>query len=134
MTSHCMTLETRTGAMHLEFDEDTPTVVAVASGHVGPKLAAWDLQQAGEFGRGHPEGWWYVVDTGAVGVPNPINLRLLKQIRRMPNITGYVVIAPKAPFRAIARVLRFISAPDAVVRTREEAMDFLAARRNTRST
>jgi hypothetical protein len=92
----------------------------VASGYIGPRLLRRELAAAGEFGKGHSEGWSYIVDTRRVRAVNPINPFLLRRILRLPNVSRYVVIAPRW-IRALARLGAVIVRPTELVGTPAEA-------------
>ena len=94
-----------------------------ARGYIGPSLIREELKIAAAFGESRSEGWWYVVDTTAVRVPNPLNALLLRQIRSLPHIRGYLVIAPGAAVRAGAKLLSWLVRPNAIVRDEAEAFD-----------
>jgi predicted DCC family thiol-disulfide oxidoreductase YuxK len=123
--------EVRTRTGHLRFETGGDRFIVTAHGHVGPRLVREDLARAEAFGHGHRDRWWYIVDTTPVTVPNPLNLIYLRRIRALPGLAGYIVVAPKPPLLAVARLLSPISRPDAVVTSREAAEDFIKARRTT---
>ena len=115
-------LRTRTGRIQVEERDGDRMFLVIAAGHVGPTLVRFDLDRAATFGRRHPEGWWYVVDTTGVLVPNPLNVVYLRRIRRLPQLQGFVVVAPRRALRLVARVLAPVSRPDAVVASLPEAV------------
>lgn len=120
-----LVVTTRTGRIRVE--EHGDRFVVTAGGHVGPLLVREDLRRAEDFGRRRTAGWWYVVDTTDVVLPNPLNVRYLRRIRALPGLAGYVVIAPNPALRMVARLLEPISRPDAIVASRREADAFIDA-------
>jgi hypothetical protein len=80
-----------------------------------------DLEWAADFGRRHPAGWTYLVDTGQVRFINPANLLVLRRVKQLPNLTAYIVIIPSRIVRLASGALAPILTPDAVVATIEEA-------------
>lgn len=62
-------------------------------GYVGRAMLLRGLREATSFGLDQPGGWWHVTDTSDVRLANPVNPFLLRRIRRLPNIRGYVVVA-----------------------------------------
>jgi hypothetical protein len=97
-----------------------------ARGYIGPSVLREELDKAASFGESHADGWWYVVDTTAVRLPNPVNPLLLRRIRSLPNIRGYVVIAPSGVMRAAATMFRWLVRPNAVVRSESEALELVS--------
>lgn len=91
-------------------------------GYVGLGMVREDLQRAGTFGKEHSNGWTYIADTSKVRLANPLNLIYLRRIPQLPNLRAYITVVPSWVLRAVAGVLSPIFKPDAVVRTREEAL------------
>lgn len=112
----------------IELDEPVAGVLVVrASGYVGPRLLRRDLAAAARFGRARPPGWAYVVDIGAVRVANPLNVAVLRRVRRLPGLGAYVVVAPRRTTRTLASALGRLVGTDAVVARVEEALELVAA-------
>ncbi len=105
------------GRLEFEASEDPPRFLVRAFGYVGPSLLKADLAAAAEFGRAHPGGWTYVVDTTHVRFANPLNPIWLRRIRRLPNLQRYLVIAPNPMVRALIFLGRWIVRPDSVVKS-----------------
>lgn len=116
-------LRTRLGRMRIAVGLDR--LMITAFGHVGPRLVRAGLARTEQFGLGHPEGWWYVVDKTHVTLPNPLNLRHLHRIHDLPGLTGYVVIAPRASLHVVGRLLSPISRPTAIVKSSAVADRFI---------
>lgn len=95
-------------------------------GYIGRGLLRKDLLDATAFGRDHPNGWWYVTDTTGVRLVNPINTVSLRKIKRLPNIRGYVVIAPSRFVRFGMRLMHWLLRQDAVLRTEPDARAWIA--------
>ena len=90
-------------------------------GYVGPALLRAELEQAERFGALRTGGWSYVVDTSGVRVAHPLNPLWLRKIHRLPNLSGYYVVAPALPVRLALRALSPLVRPDAIV-ARPEAL------------
>ncbi len=97
-------------------------------GYIGRGLLRKDLLDATAFGRDHPSGWWYITDTTGVRFVNPINPVSLRKIKRLPNIRGYVIIAPLPFVRFGLRAAHWLLKQDAVVRTETEARSWISAK------
>ena len=104
----------------LELTAEGDQLCIAASGYVGPSLLRADLAAAAEFGRRHPDGWTYLVDTSGVRFANPLNVFWLRRIRALPNLRRYVVIAPSGFVRFMIRMASWLVRPDRVVRSRAE--------------
>jgi hypothetical protein len=115
------TFDTPRGSLRLGVRSRPASLWVVAFGYIGLKLLRRELATAAEFGNTHKEGWSYVVDTRAVWGLNTLNVFWLRQIPRLPNITGYFVIAPKW-MQWLARPASVIIRPTAIVPTAEEAL------------
>jgi hypothetical protein len=102
-------------------DGPPPVLLVVSRGYVGPTLIRQDLEHAAAFGRGHPEGWWYVVDPTDV-LPNPVNIVYLKAISRLPNVRGYLVVARRRPMRVMGKLMSRLGGPDRVFASEAEAL------------
>jgi hypothetical protein len=101
----------------IELYESDDVLLVVASGYVGPSLLREELARAAAFGRSRPRGWRYVVDVSRVRFANPLNFFWLRRIGRLPNVRGYVVIAPSPLARAVLRFASRLVGAQAVVPT-----------------
>ena len=97
------------------YRDDPATLWVAPEGYVGPTLLRAELHAAARFGREHPGGWDYVVDTTAVRLANPMNPLWLRRVRALPNLARYFVVAPSLPVRVAIRAARALVRPDAVV-------------------
>jgi hypothetical protein len=82
------------GRVALRACEGPAVLLVDPSGAVGPGLLREVVGRAAAFGEAHPDGWCYVVDTRGVWLADPRNGRWLRRIHRLPNIRGYLVVAP----------------------------------------
>ncbi len=85
------------------------------------------IERAEAFGRSHPGGWCYVTDTRRLWWGSVRNLPAIRQIRRLPNIRGYLVVA-RPPMSWLLAPLRHVGGPEAVVATPEQALRLAAER------
>ena len=95
-------------------------------GYIGRRLLTEGLRDATAFGLEHPSGWWHVTDTTGVRFVNPLNPVSLRKIQRLPNVRGYVVIAPSRLVRFGMRLMHWLLRQDAVLRTERDARDWIS--------
>ncbi len=117
----------RGGSVEIVWEEDI--LLARPRGYIGRGLLKKDLLDATTFGRDHPNGWWYVTDTTRVRFVNPLNTVSLRKIKRLPNIRGYVVIAPSRFVRFGMRLMHWLLRQDAVLGTEPDARAWIARNR-----
>jgi hypothetical protein len=114
----------RGGSVELIREDDV--LLVRPRGYIGRGLIKDDFRVANAFGREHPDGWWYVTDTTHVRFVHPLNPLTLRLIKRLPNVRGYVVIAPSRFVRFGMRVMHWLIRQDAVVRTEPEARAWIS--------
>lgn len=113
-------IRTRTGTVTIAVENSL--FLVRPQGYVGRAMLLRGLREATSFGLDQPGGWWHVTDTSGVRLANPVNPFLLRRIRRLPNIRGYVVVAPSKFVWILMRVLgRRLIGADVVVRSEDEA-------------
>lgn len=106
----------RFGRIRLYTSDAPPLFYVRAGGYVGPSLLRATLRRARPFGRRHPQGWDYVVDTADVKLANPLNLFWLRRVHHLPHLRRYVVIAPASgPVRALMPLVSLLIGPDLIV-------------------
>lgn len=72
-----------------------------------------------------------MTDTTRVRFVNPINTVSLRKIKRLPNIRGYVVIAPSRFVRLGMRIMSWLIRQDAVLETEPDARAWIARNQPT---
>lgn len=122
MTTAVGRIARRGGSISLTWMPEQDVLLVEGKGYVGLGMVREDLQRAGTFGKEHSNGWTYIADTSKVRLANPLNLIYLRRIPQLPNLRAYITVVPSWVLRAVAGVLSPIFKPDAVVRTREEAL------------
>jgi hypothetical protein len=100
--------------------ERPATFLVRARGAIGPALIRADLARARAFGSAHPDGWDYVVDTSEVRFAHPLNVFWLREIRKLPNLSRYMVVAPSPSVRRAIAWTRWLVRPDRVVESMDE--------------
>lgn len=111
----------RFGRIRLYTSGAPPLLYVRAGGYIGPALLRGTLRRATTFGRRHPLGWDYVVDTVDVRLANPLNVFWLRRIHHLPHLTRYIVIAPASgPVRMLVPLVELLIRPDAIVNSMAE--------------
>ncbi|MEM7110969.1 MAG: hypothetical protein AAF614_00955 [Chloroflexota bacterium] len=111
MTNHSITH--RFGQINIQEKFSPPHLMVQAIGYVGPKMLQDTLAYAQTFGKKHPHGWDYVVDTTKLGIAHPLNPIWLRKIHHLPHINRYIVINPSSPLmRLAAPLVKLLLGPD----------------------
>jgi hypothetical protein len=115
--SQAQILQQRLGHVRISVAEAPALIFIEPSGYIGPTLLQKTLEFAQDFGKRHPEGWDYIVDSLHLKVPNPLNIYWLRKIRNLPNLRKYIVITPPfLPVRLIEKtVLASLVGPDMIL-------------------
>jgi hypothetical protein len=121
-----ITSASRGGGVEIVLEDDL--LLVRPHGYIGRRLLKDGLHQATAFGHAHAGGWWHVTDTSQVRFVNPLNPITLRRIQRLPNVSGYVVIAPSAFVRFGLMLVRWLLKQNVVVRTEPEARAWIAER------
>lgn len=122
---HVYTPTTRFGELRLSARDQPPTFWVSASGFITPRLLRADFEYAEAFGRGHVEGWAYVVDIRRVRLVHPWNLVLLSRLRGLPNLNRWIVVTDSAALRIGFSLLPHAWRPDEIVDDPEAALNSL---------
>ncbi len=115
------TLSNRFGSLEISGDGEQNRLIVTARGYIGPALIRRELAVAREFGLACPDGWDYIVDTSALRMANPLNLLYLRRIPALPNLRGYIVVAPKRWVRLLMALASPLLRPTAILTAREPA-------------
>lgn len=115
----------RFGTLRLASREASAAFWVEARGFVIPRLIRVDLEYAGAFGRGHPEGWDYVVDARKVRFVHPWNLTLLARVRGLPHIRSWTVITSPGFSEGLLKCAPSRIRPDYIVHDVREALVLL---------
>jgi hypothetical protein len=121
------TIENRRRGGSVELVREDDVLLVRPRGYIGRRLIKDGFREATAFGNDRPGGWWHVTDTTRVRLVHPLNPVSLRGIQKLPNIRGYVVIAPSRFVRFGVRALRWLMRQDAVVRTEAEARAWIAS-------
>ncbi len=113
------TLPSGLGHIDVFTNEERTYLNAVPHGYVGPSLVTKDLEFMNDFDLKSISEWSYIVDTSEVKVVNPINLFLLKGLKRFSNMKEYVVYAPSPIVRLMIQLSNWINKPDRVIKKKE---------------
>lgn len=106
-------LTRRGGRIELHHNTDTATVVAIASGRIGPRLLRDELIALRDI-TATSDDWRYVVDTTDVRFANPLNVIMLRRLASLRGLSTYRVVAPRAPVRMVLRILRPLVGADGI--------------------
>lgn len=115
--SQAQILKQRLGNVRISVAEAPALIFIEPSGYIGPTLLQKTLEFARDFGKRHPEGWDYIVDSLHLKVPNPLNIYWLRKIRHLPNLRKYIVVTPPFfPVRLVEKmVLSKLVGPDVIL-------------------
>lgn len=116
----------RFGSLQLASRESPAAFWVQARGVIIPRLIRVDLEYAAAFGRGHPDGWDYVVDTRGVRMVHPWNLIELRKLRQLPHLRSWVVIASPGLLATLQRCAPALVRADYQVGDAAEAFELLA--------
>lgn len=103
----------RGGRIELLHNIDAATVVAVASGWIGPRLLSDEFIVLRDI-TATSDDWRYVVDTTDVRFANPLNVIILRRLASLRGLSTYRVVAPRAPVRMVLRILRRLVGADGI--------------------
>lgn len=120
-------LQRRLGSLSFAISNDPPVFWIVAKGFITPSLIREELPIVEEFGKRHPGGWDYVVDTTRVRMIHPYNPMLLRNVRNLPNIRRYIIIAPPM-VRFFGRAVSWLIHPTHIVSNTDEALEITSKR------
>ena len=123
-----MTHEIKARAGGIVVDEDQNIHIVRPHGFVSRSTLQKALSEASSFAAAHPEGWWYVTDASRPVFPDPLNAIRLRRITRLPNIRGYLLVAPSPLIRPVMKVWARIIGANAVVESMDAARGWIAAR------
>lgn len=118
----------RFGSLRLAAREAPAAFWVEARGFVIPRLVRVDLEYAAAFGRGHPEGWSYVVDARRVRFAHPWNLSLLAKVRDLPHIQSWTVITSTGLSESLLKIAPARVRPDNIVHGAREALELIECR------
>ena len=111
------------GELELAARERPATFWVTARGGIGPKLLRSDLAYAQAFGRGHPEGWDYVVDLRSVRWVHPWNPVILAGLRELPHLRHWIVISDSGFLNWLLSLGPHRLRPDRVVADPDSALE-----------
>jgi len=122
-------IELRGRGGSVEIIEDGHIYIARPKGYISRSLLRRGLEHTRAFADAHPDGWWHVTDGVHFVVPSPLNPFLLRRIRRLPHIRGYVLVQPSWILRFVSKVFwRHLIGADVVVAKEGGARKLIASR------
>ncbi|MCB9091578.1 MAG: hypothetical protein H6621_08915 [Halobacteriovoraceae bacterium] len=95
------------GVLYIEKDIEKKIFIVKPQGIIQPSLIKKDLSEARAFSHSLQCSWTYIVDTSKVLLANPLNLIYLNQIKNLPGIEKFIVIAPNPIIRTLAKLFSY---------------------------